>query len=321
MKVGLQTGRHEPDIHEINNFYDPATAQSIQADLALAPEIEKGILLVQEYFKRTKEVPVLFYDFAGHGPIGFVFGTSSCQRDSANIWNSNVWQRYSARISFGPQNSAGNNNECQLIPPWNPAVLERLHISAYGARRFFIEEQPEPVLEEVHVSLRWIDNNFNDWSNIEKWKADRAPGKGLSLESKCFDSGRTTYMKSDKSQIYVPTDEINTRPPSPQELANLKDTRGTKKCLLPAQTPTLNELLAQESDLNMKKALEDSWPRKYQGEIHLPIIGYAPALKVLSQFGDLATPENKPVTELSPAAGVEYLFGKVLPAVKKFSET
>jgi hypothetical protein len=217
------------------------------------------------------------------------------------------------RISIG-----GKQELVDKIKVIDYTSLQRLHISVYGARQFFPdrgEVRDVPVLEEVHVSFRWLENNdgilvYDDWSGLQAWYAD-AVNDNI-IDRKRFSESRTTYCRSKFTSVLVAN----------EKLSDFIKSQGRKR-------PTFNlsrdfksqvgsrdigaEILYHFLDSQIPSAISYEG---VQGALYefLPKI---PFEKTSFQHATL----DKELHAMTPKQGIEFLFCPVLQGIEKFVNT
>jgi hypothetical protein len=192
--------------------------------------------------------------------------------------------------------------------------LERLHVSVYGARQFFPSEwrnlpknvgkyghadgssnSYKSLLEEVHVSLRWLNGEFNDWSNLSDWRNDLGDDrKGARI---MFNDHRTCYAVSTIEEVF-----------SKEESKKLVGKFGRSDMVLPF-APSVN--VFSNDAYREQNTLTDYFFGRGVGD-RIPIVGidnFASNIGLSFQnFG----------SNVRMGEGVEYLFGEVMPKIREF---
>ncbi|MBR9701483.1 hypothetical protein GOV13_01015 [Candidatus Pacearchaeota archaeon] len=131
---------------------------------------------------------------------------------------------------------------------------------------------------------------------------------------------KTTYMSSGESSDHV-NGTFNREPISMEKKVTLKDVHrmlGTKEKILPENLIEEEVMSGFSPDFSRKDLTKVfSYPLSGQ-KSSFEIIGYAPTLEVLSKFGDVSPSDEERITEMDMSQGINYLFHKVLPAMKKY---
>ncbi|MDO8660661.1 MAG: hypothetical protein Q7K43_02120, partial [Candidatus Woesearchaeota archaeon] len=284
MRVGLYCGELRPDIEHRGYCHDLNEVEHLDILLDLPPEVSQSVRILQKNFG-TKKKPVFHFDPQGHGPYGLATAYSVAETDNFGV----VWSRTSARISFGPKS-------VPKVFAHKSAELGRLHLSVYGARMFFTKSEIAPVIEEAHVSLRWIDDAFDDWSNRKHWLRD---SKIKHTPGKHYHTQRTTYFNTNRIIPSVFLGDGSGGTASSEQLNTMLEKRGTNSCRLDKGTRTFRSFLVEQD------SSPELFSRMWSVQVDCfdkiaPTIGYKPVLKALAQFGDVTLPRTKSVAQLTP---------------------
>lgn len=300
-----------------------ADSGSIQADIKLPSEVEKGITLSQEAFG-TPGLPFVRIDDGGHGPFGMIFceGMSDFPvvKLSNDSYHADPKWGVQTRISFGPLTSKTR----QVNAPSDFSNY-RLHISVRAGRIANLNAQLEERWEshrerkwelrgdqeEVHFSLRWLDGKFDDWSDVNLWKKEQ---KSKFMNRHTFNDMRTslhTTVTNRRISIMGPTG--STQDEFARRFAKIY---GKRKHLLPPNAP-LGDFRKAYPGFDDQYLLHAFGCREDSQQI--PVIGYSPVLDVLSNYGEVSKKDARKILRMSPAEGTEFLFGKVLPAMINYA--
>jgi len=260
--------------------------------LDVAPVITKSVELARQCFPaRYGGLPVILYDTSHHGDFaGFVVPFEEF------IDEGGINSKLEARIS------------CEGKPDKNGVVshtdLSRVHLSVYARRSFyprgyktFLKSVPKEargatkVTEMVNVSFRWeLQKGSNDLWYQAWWNLPETQ-----FENFDFHDIRSTYWKS-----------------FPCEISNPPATK--RRALLLPLSPTLNCLPSGKGFDELRKFLHN----KLGGSPIIPAVGIAAVQNAFPNFPEpprkLARQHELPAPDEAP----DYLFGKVLPYLKKF---
>jgi hypothetical protein len=304
-------------------YEESADSGSIQADIKLPLEVERGIILSHEAFG-TPGLPFLRIDDGGHGPFGMVFreGMSDFPNIRANNDSYHACPKWGVqtRISFGPLTSSTR----QVNAPSDLSKY-RLHISVRAGRivnlRAQLEERWESHrerkwellgdTEELHFSLRWLDGKFDDWSDVNLWKKEE---KSKSIDRHTFNDARTSSYNTTKGhRISITGPTGSTQDEFAQRFARIY---GERKNILPPNV-SLGDFRKAHPGFD-KEYLFNMFQRREDSRA-IPTIGYSPVLEVLSNYGEVSKRDARRVTKMTSAEGTEFLFGRVLPAILNYA--
>ncbi|MEK6840480.1 MAG: hypothetical protein AABX79_00830 [Nanoarchaeota archaeon] len=244
--------------------------------------------LVEQAIKRgvrvldTKIPAFMWTSKAGHDDIGAVLYVRDVHSDDLGYCSKRYLHGKDrglvARISFGPASKVDRRG-------WKFSNFGRLHIGSYAFRDFLpvpaVQEvtEKECLSEEISFPLRWLKNKKGIW------QFDNPYTDGCMNQET-----RTPWQRLTKGEYY----------PKMVELSKRKST-----------IPFSQGLNAFGQEEKKDKAIGELF--KVFETTHS---GYHPILQTLSGFGEVKPSDN--ITEMTPRQGVEYLFSRVLPAMKHF---
>lgn len=335
MKVGIAAHQEERDFNPSHEF-PPKDAVLYEVDLP--EEITRGLELIDSHLP-IGGTPIMTQSLQGHNhDYGLVFRIGDYS--SVNLIPEGLCTSFSrkglvARVSMGMPESIETRNGSELVLK-DPTQLTRLHLNVYGARNFLPPEEERVTednqfnyaTEEIHFSLRWVNGVFdNRWNNPSIWiseKDDRSLGKPE------FDDMRTTYCQSGSRRNGLNRHFRHNHSGVKQEyfdrsigpvigLEEVERMIGTnRERILPANASLDEFMKIFPNGTSSEDAMGVSYPNRRPESF--PHIGYSPALNTLSKFGDVSPAEAENIPNLSMSEGIEYIFGKVLPAMRNFTE-
>ena len=321
MKLGI--------LFEANHFKEAGGSRLLGdytvADIKLAPEIERAFELTKSIWKGggENEVPIVYLDRGDHGcDRGIVMRQGSV--DVVPLYGDASFCRSEvvARISFG----AGNyENRTQETPrALDFSQLGRVHIGVRARKQFFPanwralpvhyneygrkEEERRrltPIVEEANVSLRWINGQYDEWSDPELWIRDQ---NIKSLGANEFHGERTTYCFAAESRIHFLQDEMR----DPVLNRFLKKERRMRQAI------PLSPMVKCYPDGPEYNFANLAVERLFKSGIDmgvLPSVGYDNVLRLTGRT--LPWPD-KDFKKMTPMEGIEFLFGKVMPPLTGF---
>lgn len=228
------------------------------------------------------EFPIFEYDFeGGNGAdnVGLIFKQTSREKfPQGYSYNQN---NITFRVSFGT-NRPFNEKGKKMY--WDPETFQRLHLSVYGVRNFFTEEQIEKSIEkgvigtnseEVNVSIRWLDDSFDDWHDGEH----------------NFHEKRTTYLAYQKWE----RGGLDS-----SEAGEYIKKVGTKKELLKGVVK--HHKLVSGYNIAPEMRLE----------------GYKNVLEFLSKYGNTSIEDAVKIPSMNHMGAIDFLLDKVVPSVRDF---
>lgn len=317
MKVGIGIPKYGDSLGSVN--FPPVEPYVV--DLPVPNVVENALRsAAREVSGWAGMIPVGQYDANGHGDdYGFIF-TMNDEKNFVLDRDIQVTKSVvTARISYGFPGKEVNVGD-KKINYKDPSKISRLHLNAY-ARRDFVPKGEKfksrtnifPDASEVmHFSVRWIDGKFdNSWNRAEDWidalksrRYDRAE----------FNEMRTTYMLSGNVNEYM--QGIIER--EPELLRRAAEIMGPEKerLIYNWDVQDITKIFPKDkADVATLKELRLERKGAY------PVIGYSPLLSLLSRFGDVSEKDAIEIPNMSMEEGAQYIFGKVLPAMREFSGT
>jgi len=238
--------------------------------------------------------PFMWVSKRGHGDIGSVFLIKDIKEEElyhkgegtgGKKWNeylSGKNDNVVARVSFG----SGTD-----VTEWKPDQFERLHIGAYGIRRFYPADRDSDALnselyvngaclaEEVYLSLRWLKREGT-------WGFDNPYGDF------CETLGtRLSWMRARKGEFC----------------------HNVARCTSHNLISSAPEL----DDFGQPRERTEPTIAERMNNLETTHSGYKAVLGLLGGFGNV-NPEDD-VASMTPEQGVDYLFERVVPAIKNFT--
>ena len=276
---------HEPSPKEFAHIAPYSLVESLQfarIDLSGLPSLVKNAVNNGIQVLDSKVPAFMWVSKVGHDDIGAVFYIRDLHdtdlKGCSKEYLHGKDRGLVARISFGPESKVNKNG-------WVFSNFGRLHIGAYAFRDFLpvasgLEvNQKECLSEEIYLPLRWLKDKKGEW------QFDNPYTRGCMNQET-----RTPWKRLTKEEYYTGLIKLSMR-----------------ENLIPF-SQGLNAF-GQEDKKN--RPIEDFF--KVYETTHS---GYGPILQTLSSFGEVGPSDN--VTEMTPEQGVAYLFGRVLPAMKRF---
>ncbi len=322
MKIGISADK---EWEGFSTFGEYMPKEPLIVDASLPPEVERALNLIDLRIPTWQgNFPVARYIAQGHGDeYGLVFRMGENERillvpgDSGSAFEK---RGLTCRISYGmPAGEEIALGSSKTVNYNDPSKISRLHLSVFGWRDFPLEEGIRVsrtdlfryFRESVHVSLRWTDGKFDSrWSDPAEWFKQKDSD---SYNRARFDEMRTPYVKS--MEMISSANGAVGKKITVEEIEKLIGSgkaRTTKNL-------SIEEFLAL---FPAGTTLEDA--KKAAGIrreiVDFPNIGYAPALKLLSQFGNVSENDANEIPYASMESGVNYLFSRVLPAVERFTK-
>ncbi len=314
MKIGISFEEEEHDRYFGRSRYE-REQQHFPVDIELSPLVQEAVELTRPFWSQTSDIPIVIADGGGHGfDRGLVIHGDTCDySQDTDFTRSSI----RTRISFGGE-LAGNR--------FDFLKDGRLHVSIYAGRQFFPQEWQEyipvegnqrfdddhrettPVIEEVHVSFRWLVQEFDDWSDTELWLKE-ATSKVMGRKS--FDSRRTTYCAAIKIHDVSKRENHSSREMGIDEKLAFVQQEGRKKPLL-RYSPSVQPFSHSHAYAN--KLLERFF---YHGVSNrLPVIGYQEVAGALYEILPYRT--NNDIARMKKEEGVRFLFSDVMAGLQKF---
>jgi hypothetical protein len=294
---------------------DPVSSYT-KADMQVPPEFERAIEWVKPIWSRSRDRPLVTLDSSHHGfDLGLVHKDTLVDRyeGKASLTRSEVAVRV----------SVGGKSEGREIA-FDEAA--RLHIGVYGGRKFFPEDWRRivpkdnehyesgvdyrpitPVLEQVHISLRWLDGKFDDWDDPELWLKEytdnRLGSKRWDRDKANFLSSRTERLSKIRSSGWV----------DKKTGMGVVRSEGRKRRAIPLDIP-LEKL--EGISPSAGKVLEKVFGYHKGLNGRIPTIGFG---NIKGYLGRYVPYPNKKISDMDMIEGTDYLFGGVLPGILEFA--
>lgn len=332
MEIGVKFEGHDNDCRYLgfskylNNGRDGIC---FPTDVKLSPEIQRALELTKPIWTKSSSIPLAYVDSGNHGyRIGLVFNAAEFEGIiDHETMHDFVRRELIARVSVGgsrkktgyetKEDSLGNEVDFS-----NP---NRVHVSVLGRRHFFPKEWRNlpyendgwgrrvdkrfvtPVVEEVHVSMRWIDGKFNDWNNPEEWY------KGFSdrsLGAQEFSKMRTTYCVAYPKEV---SQKHSTEGEKSDNIKELIKREGRRRQIIDL-SPEIRQFKGRYQHANkmLEKVLNDGI------QLRVPVIGFQ-EVRGAAGLDNVDGMYDNQIAQMTPEQGVEYLFGKVMPAIDDFT--
>ena len=342
MKIGIYSDQRYDD--RFSSSFEYLPDEVVLYDTELPAQVRRSLEIVSSILpSRIARIPLANQtEQAHHGDYGLVFRLGEV--DNVELLPGGCCTDFTrgivtARISMGMPQTKDKIGDKEIILK-NPSELARLHLNVYGARNFLpvkeVDKQDpkifEYISEELHFSLRWVNGKFdNVWNDPAKWLEEK---DSRYMSRPDFNNMRTTYLESNSQSNnvnggfykdltkWVPP-EIKGRIERGEKILTLEDIQaliGTgKERILPGNIDIQKflKLFPQSTEeADARKAAGYNFKERKD----FPHIGYSPVLKTLSRFGDVTAEDAYSIPSMSMDQGVEYIFGKVLPAVEKFTQ-
>jgi hypothetical protein len=319
MKIAIGT---EGDAGFSKHEFPPT--EPVVVEVRLPKEVKRSLGLVRRIIKTLNgNPPVANYTAQGHGDeYGLIFKIS--EGDSFDFLPGHCStdffrKRLTARISYGltGTDAVVDKND---ITYNDPAKMNRLHLNVFARKAFPPEEgidchdrgRFKYASETIHFSMRWLKGEFDDvWNDGSIWLACKKSG---AYRAPSFDETRTTYMTSEDETDHV-NGEIRGGGITLDRIAHLLGP-GRPRSFKNWGADELTGFFPAGTSLNdAREIVRGIRPDSF------PVIGYSPVLGFLSKFGNVSQTDVAKIPSMSMGEGVEYIFGKVLPAMKAFVES
>ncbi|MFA5856853.1 MAG: hypothetical protein WC867_05820 [Candidatus Pacearchaeota archaeon] len=345
MKIGVFSDRRQDSIFNPN--FEDNPDEAVLYDLELPAQIKRGLEIISDYMPSgIGKFPYANQTSQGHhGDYGLVFRigeTSSIGLIPDDSCANFTYKNLVARISYGMEKTPDVIQDKPVILN-DPTKISRLHLNVYGARNFLSTEIEEQAIESfnyttevIHFSLRWVNGKFdNSWNEPKQWLKEK---DSRYLNKPQFNPMRTTYFETKTSSNhlngnfyhdlsgYIPNnikEQINSGK-TILSMNEVLDKIGPRKPnLLPPNIPFedfIKEFPAGSSIDDIKKSLGYNLEKKES----FPNIGYSKLCTFLYNYGIINNDSiiNKydsfRIPEMTMDEGVDYIFQRVLPAVKMF---
>lgn len=164
--------------------------------------------------------------------------------------------------------------------------------------------------EGLNFSMRWLNGNFDDWSNLKQWQKE---AESQAYDHKGFHKMRTTYFDVDERE-----DNLGGRVDESM-INRWVAILGNRNVVLPSNL-TIEDFTRMHPSFTVEKAARAFGKMGvYKKEVTIPTAGYVPVLEVLSQYGDVSAKDARGIPKMTPEQGLVYLTDKVIPAVVEFA--
>ncbi len=321
MKIGIAADKRDENFF---NSFEILPTEVILYDTFLPPQVTRSLELVGDQMPHMKDkVLIANQSEQGHGnDYGLVFRYGIFDevelmdgRDGTTFAKNNLVARISMGMPAETIHIGNREVKCK-----DPSNLSRLHLNVFGARNYLLDKSEGKIsesfkygIEKIHFSLRWLDGKFdNSWNDLPEWIAQK---DSRYLSKPQFNPMRTTYYESTTRQ-----DQANGNISRGNlTLKEIQDRIGIdREAILPAELTSTEFCNMFPAGCAIEDIYRASGLRILDERKDYPTIGYAPALKILSRFGKVSEKESLSIPEMNMDEGVEYIFGKILPAMKKF---
>lgn len=291
----------------------------VPAEVNVSPEVQRAFQLAQPVWSATSKIPLVSLDEGNHGvDRGIVMRQGILNHYDKNDIKFDRSELV-ARISFGAANYDEARKKSIDANALDFSKTGRIHLSLHASRQYFpknwkqvpvdkfrktiIERKTTPILEEIHVSLRWKDGKYDDWSKIDDWVKDAG---NYSLSRKRFNQNRTIYCCATRGRI----SSEHSSEADPQKVLKFIKREGRKNQIIPMSPSTTPY---GKYHKNANEAVEEVLGKGIFGA--LPIIGYDNVSRVIQNL-----PRTCDLSTLNPMDGAEFLFTLVMPVLKAYLE-
>jgi len=322
MKIGINLSRRDDGTPSYFGF-TKYPARSFAADVPVPESVERCIELSEGVWSKNNELPVATILSGGHGgDMGLVILAGYNEsHPHFNFTRSEI----ATRISFGKK-SEGRGKTMDY------SDIDRLHINVYGTRMFFPEDWRKViskknhnhnyswgidlrpytwVKEQVHISFRWLDGEFDDWNDMKQWTEQVNYN---SSARKTFDNNRTTYGIMEVETSFrspdgnSPAEKKDKLEESVDYRKRILKSEGRKKRHF-SQGRSL-KMFGNDKNHPMNAHLHRLWG--YGG-----IMGRQPLVGIGAVTSNLGM-DYRGLHDITLEESVEYLFGEVLPGVEAY---
>lgn len=331
MKIGI-SAREQGDLSERSGF-PPREAVIYEADLPL--EVERSIQIIKGNFNFDNSwIPTAVQSYHGHGGnYGLDFRENEFNDVVLNplsYGGSFTKNNLIARISFGMGRVHLQERKDKRETTYrSPKLLNRLHLNVFGSRQFlpenFKDMQKERdsfsyLSEKIHFSMRWLDGKFDSvWNDFYEFE------KNIDNQSNhpYFNKMRSTYTSSEESTNHIngtfvqKAEQIKEKDKLRKiSLSEVHKLLGTRRKILPKNLTReeITEQFSESFDPNNLDKIFFSMGRKRDFEI----VGYGPALEILSEFGDISRGDEEKIIQMDMKEGLEYIFNNVFQAMRNY---
>ncbi len=310
-----------------NSSYLHNSDEAIVLEVNLPSEVERSLKLSRNFMSKTG-IPLVNLSQQGHGnDYGFVFRFGN--KNYVNFFEEDTCFKtdftkniLGVRISYGMPLISDSHLVKKSIKYKDSSKIKRLHLSIYGARNFLPKDKSEKsesnhfgyVSESIHFSMRWLDGKFdNKWNNPESWLSKDKSQKSYSR----FNEKRTTYYETLNNEEGIDGAISDGR----ISLENALE------IISPRRDKVLKSLNVKEflsffpKDTSLEQIEDVMLMRHFRRKNSFPSIGYRPVLDILSKFGECSVQDSAEMEKIGVEEGIEYMFGKILPAMKRFTQS
>ncbi len=274
----------------------------IRASIEIDSATASAITLSKRVWEKNNPFPTAYLDNTGHGENrGLVTRAGYCDFFQLKDLHDFTQSELIIRISAGSQKEEKHHDLS------NP---NRQHYSIQASRQFFPTDwrklripKTTPIIEKVNYSLRWLEGEFDNWSNPERWGRPQNEDPEL----KVFNQNRTTYAVAYPAKV---TQRSSTLEENPDNIIKIINLVGRKNRLLPL-SPEISQFKPPFDYANalLERTLFDADQKR------IPMIGY---YEVHSALAEIGLPNLDSPRRMKPEQGVEFLFTQVLPAMERF---
>ena len=307
MLVGIIQNNHSNKIVDTDiSGTNYKACDYFEAKIDLPREVERSLELTKSLWSKDHSVPLLISDCEDFKTSPGIVFKPLIKELTLNLAFDFPKSMLATRIFLGASNSKND-----LIDYTKP---ECIHLSVYASRLIFPKNWEEiivehedfkpsdkelahitPVLEKVHVSMRWINGIYDDWSNSKKW-FDEKEDEGYVSEIKRFNHGKTTYFESKIEKIKITFGSQRAYLQNIDSLERFAEQLGRKDLLAP---------------LSEKNHSQNS---SYQEKV--PVIGYQNVQRIMNGFLPAITDEE--MVKMSPLDATTLLFKQTREGQERF---
>ncbi|MGV8162259.1 MAG: hypothetical protein ACP5N2_02905 [Candidatus Nanoarchaeia archaeon] len=253
----------------------------------------------------NQKLPITLLDNLTHGSLGHVlffkkeepYGSFLDSETKRLLTSFEPTNRLIARISYSSKFTKNS-------PDWDFSTFANFHLSVLATKTFRPENDlTNLVCENVYFTIRWTTaNSKNEILAFDDQTSEFSKGK-LS-----FDSRRMSFYQTIKYNLK------NNNDPIPLE---------TLMSYYPIAKPEFQTLNKPIDELDFSsdegKQFEYSDEQTYTCMDNTPIVGYAPLLQMLEQYGDVQVSDKSLFLKMSVKEGANYFISKLIPAVEQYA--
>jgi hypothetical protein len=294
-----------------------------EADIAVPKEVEQAAELTRNLWQEGANVPLAIHGLGYYGN-GMIIrsGVVDETEKPFPFTRSEVM----ARVSFSGKLDGERVNFSEL---------KRFHISVKGRRQFFPKDWEHivsknysqehrigedvrayvPLVEEVNLSMGWLDGKFDDWDSVDEWGLERNK-----MDPKMFHKDRTNHATSKLERLQ----RENTSEFPGKDLAEaLLRQEGRRETCFPL-SPVID---LQEQPFGYPYKYANEALQRLFGEssaFNVPIVGYetirdyVKGLPRMENYPKAADASVSRTEQPTVEECVAFMFGKVLPAVRDY---